>query len=244
MARSEVGRTGARFGSRTSRHAPDPEHPHGRPDEPEAPPEQAVQAVQTAAPTADPGDAEPLVGVTGARFGGHSTKRKRRTRRERAADRAAEAAAAPAAGTADPPVPVGPVDSVSVDTAWETTPLPAVTDGPPPRAAFTPVRPYVLTGGRTRVRLELRIETLVSTVPSPVAPRVDSGEKATVLTLCAQPRSVSEVAALASVPLGVARVLIDDLATEGRVTVHGISSAEDGPSMALMDRVLSGLRRL
>lgn len=233
MARSEVGRTGARFGAPASRHAPDPQHPHGPPDGAE-PPHGAEQLPEALGPTDDPAGDEQLVGVTGARFGGHSTRRKRRSRKERAADRAAEAEAARAAERA-----AGPPD-----TTWETTPLPPVTDGPPPRSEFTQVRPYVLTGGRTRVRLELRIETLISTVPVPGRPPVDSAEKATVLTLCTQPRSVSEVAALASVPLGVARVLIDDLATEGRVRVHGISSAEDGPSMALMDRVLSGLRRL
>ena len=38
MARSEIGRTGARFGAPPSRHAPDPEYPHGRPPEPDPEP--------------------------------------------------------------------------------------------------------------------------------------------------------------------------------------------------------------
>ncbi|MEQ3549297.1 DUF742 domain-containing protein [Pseudonocardia nematodicida] len=181
---------------------------------------------------------ENLVGLTGARFGGHSTKRKRKSRKERAADQAArEQADAEAARGTEPAAP-------DPDGDWDTAPLPVVAAAPEPapQAAFAPVRPYVITGGRTRVRMELRLETLVSAVPGPG--RVESGEKAVVLSLCEQARSVSEVAALARVPLGVARVLIDDLATEGRVRVHGVSSAEDGPSMALMDRVLSGLRNL
>ena len=57
-------------------------------------------------------------------------------------------------------------------------------------------------------------------------------------------RSVSEVAALTGVPLGVARVLIDDLVGERRLLVHGCTSAEDGPGLELMERVLSGLRGL
>ncbi|WP_060576104.1 MULTISPECIES: DUF742 domain-containing protein [unclassified Pseudonocardia] len=235
MARSDIGRTGARFGAPTSRHAPDPEHPHGRPVEeaPEPAPEPAAVPVDDAEPPQ-----EDLVGVTGARFGGHSVKRKRKSRKERAA----ESAAAETAAAQEDAAATAPDDG----TGWETAPLPAVVDDPGPveQVAFAPVRPYVITGGRTRVRMELRLETLVSVTPVRGPVRVDSREKAVVLGLCAQTRSVSEVAALASVPLGVARVLIDDLAGEGRLTVHGVSSAEDGPSMKLMDRVLAGLRKL
>ena len=53
------------------------------------------------------------------------------------------------------------------------------------------------------------------------------------------------VAALLSVPLGVARVLLGDMAGLGVVTVHQTaSSAGSAPDLALMERVLSGLRRL
>ncbi|GAA1096196.1 DUF742 domain-containing protein [Pseudonocardia alni] len=285
MARSEIGRTGARFGAPPSRHAPDPEYPHGRPPEPD--PEPTVVAEE---PESEP---ENLVGVTGARFGGHSAKRTRLSRRERAARRAAaraESAGHPAddttvggTATGDPAAADtgrGPDGDTGTPGPADTAPLPVVSGRPapgpgrpaaaagpassppaprhpapqltaPPDAAplevpaFAPVRPYVMTGGRTRVRAELRLETLVSVRPAPgPVPRADSVERAAVLRLCTRPRSVSEVAALAAVPLGVARVLIDDLASEGRLVVHGVSSAEDGPSVALMDRVLAGLRRL
>ena len=250
MARSETGRTGARFGAPKSRHAPDPQYPHGPPEEPPVP-----EAVVDAPSEVDPGPEEDLVGVTGARFGGHSAKRKRKSRKERAAERAAAAGQEQAATQgqtagreqAATGIPTPESTPPAQLDAWETTPLPAIVDDPGGavrQPAFTAVRPYVITGGRTRVRIELRLETLVSTRPVPGPGTVDSAEKATVLGICAQTRSVSEVAALAAVPLGVARVLIDDLATEGRLVVHGVSSAEDGPSMQLMDRVLSGLRRL
>ncbi|WP_308819185.1 DUF742 domain-containing protein [Pseudonocardia alni] len=285
MARSEIGRTGARFGAPPSRHAPDPEYPHGRPPEPD--PEPTVVAED-----AEPGP-ENLVGVTGARFGGHSAKRTRLSRRERAARRAAaraetdgrpaDDAAVGGTATGDPAAAGtgrGPESDTGTPGPADTAPLPVIAGRPapgpgrpasvagpassppaprhpeprltpPPDAAplqvpaFAPVRPYVMTGGRTRVRAELRLETLVSVRPAPgPVPRADSVERAAVLRLCTRPRSVSEVAALAAVPLGVARVLIDDLASEGRLVVHGVSSAEDGPSVALMDRVLAGLRRL
>ena len=63
---------------------------------------------------------------------------------------------------------------------------------------------------------------------------------------CRTPRSVAEVAALLRVPLGVARVLISDAADAGLITVHKtVSGNEDAEAhLILMERVLSGLRRL
>lgn len=47
-------------------------------------------------------------------------------------------------------------------------------------------------------------------------------------------------------PLGVARVLISDAADAGLVTVHKTITGNDGAEahLVLMERVLSGLRRL
>jgi hypothetical protein len=70
-------------------------------------------------------------------------------------------------------------------------------------------------------------------------------EHRAVAELCGETRSVAEVAALLSLPLGVARVLLGDMAGLGLVTVHQTaSSAGNAPDLALMERVLSGLRRL
>jgi hypothetical protein len=108
------------------------------------------------------------------------------------------------------------------------------------------VRPYAWTRGRTKASLELAIETLVSTSQRG---RDQIGllqvEHRAVAELCEQTRSVAEVAALLSLPLGVARVLLGDMAGLGVVTVHQTaSSAGNVPDLALMERVLSGLRRL
>jgi hypothetical protein len=66
-----------------------------------------------------------------------------------------------------------------------------------------------------------------------------------IATLCREVRSVAEVAALLSVPLGVARVLIADMAQLGLVSVHTSGAQPDGaPELDLLERVLSGLRRL
>jgi hypothetical protein len=66
-----------------------------------------------------------------------------------------------------------------------------------------------------------------------------------VVGLCTSPRSVAEVAALASLPLGVARVLLADMARVGVIRVHKNAATSDGrPGLALMERVLAGLHRL
>ena len=134
----------------------------------------------------------------------------------------------PAAPSAAPPVP---------------DPGPDVYDA---TAAAAAVRPYTWTRGRTKSGFDLAIETLVSTSPRGRAQAATlQVEHRAVAELCEQTRSVAEVAALLSLPLGVARVVLGDMAGLGVVTVHQTaSSAGSAPDLALMERVLSGLRRL
>jgi hypothetical protein len=108
------------------------------------------------------------------------------------------------------------------------------------------VRPYAWTGGRTRPVYDLAVETLVSVGTAGRDPsRIPQYEHRAVAELCREPRSVAEVAALLTLPLGVARVLIGDMACQGTVVVHQTASTSgDVPDRALMERVLSGLRRL
>ena len=104
------------------------------------------------------------------------------------------------------------------------------------------VRPYAHTGGRTRSTQNLAIEALISTSQGAAAHAgQDTIQRQRIIDLCMQPKSVAEVAALLSVPLGVARVLVGDLASEGSVVVH---AAVGAPDVDLMQRVLVGLRRL
>ncbi len=115
---------------------------------------------------------------------------------------------------------------------------------PAPDAAI--VRPYSWTKGRTKSTVDLRIEALVTT-----SERGDDingmaqAEHRSVAELCREPRSVAEIATGLAVPLGVAKVLIGDMAELGLVIVH--KTATGGANKAhlmLMERVLSGLRRL
>lgn len=126
-----------------------------------------------------------------------------------------------------------------------TTGSPLSGFGGEPEAYDSPtsfVRPYVLTRGRTRSQYELSIETLVSAQPVSANVPIPAEHEA-VIALCQEPRSVAEVAALLRIPLGVARVLLGDMVANGIVAVHRTVGVA-GPDVALMERVLAGLRRL
>jgi hypothetical protein len=115
-----------------------------------------------------------------------------------------------------------------------------------PAAAASVVRPYTWTGGRTAPVFDLAVETLVSTSEhGHDMAALTSEEHRAVAELCRGPRSVAEVAALLSLPLGVVRVLLADMADIGLVVVHrSANGSSNTPDMAMMERVLSGLRRL
>jgi hypothetical protein len=109
------------------------------------------------------------------------------------------------------------------------------------------VRAYAWTGGRTRSNINLEIETLVSANDqSWQSAGILQAEHQHVVELCRSPRSVAEVAALMRLPLGVVKVLLGDMAERGLVDVHQTASSAGGdtPDLGLMERVLSGLRRL
>ncbi|MFF3688939.1 DUF742 domain-containing protein [Streptomyces sp. NBC_00390] len=109
------------------------------------------------------------------------------------------------------------------------------------------VRPYAMTGGRTRPRYQLAIEALVSTTADPSRLQGQLPEHQRICRLCFEIKSVAEISALLSIPLGVARILVADLAEAGLVAIHqpgGDESAGGQPAVTLLERVLSGLRKL
>ena len=148
----------------------------------------------------------------------------------------------PRKGLKRPPVPEQPVVVVR-----RPAPEPARSEewGEPAVPASV-VRPYTWTGGRTSSIFNLEVETLVSTSEHGRDMAVlTSEEHRAVTALCRHPQSVAEVAALLSLPLGVARVLLGDMASLGLIMVHRTAnSSGDTPELDLMERVLSGLRRL
>ncbi|MEU2900085.1 DUF742 domain-containing protein [Streptomyces sp. NPDC088106] len=118
----------------------------------------------------------------------------------------------------------------------------------PAGAAHNPlVRPYAMTGGRTRPRYQLAIEALVHTTAQPHQMQGQLPEHQRICNLCREIKSVAEISALLTIPLGVARILVADLAEAGLVAIHqpgGDESAGGQPDVTLLERVLSGLRKL
>ncbi|MGW7574237.1 DUF742 domain-containing protein [Streptomyces sp. NPDC054765] len=115
------------------------------------------------------------------------------------------------------------------------------------------VRPYSLTGGRTRFGHVLLVETFVAALEAPEERReLTSGgwgdrvmpEMRAIVELCRRMRSVAEISALLKMPLGVVRVLLSDLADQGKIRVYGTGHGSGRPDRALLERVLSGLHRL
>ncbi|WP_433781139.1 DUF742 domain-containing protein [Actinomycetospora sp. CA-101289] len=212
-----VGRTGARF-------------PRPVDGDDAAEPEVEAQAFTGTLPDADPDEAS--VGRTGARFNSRSRRTRRLAERTAAEDVVVSAQAPPPVRRRADPDP---------DDA-PTLPL-FLTAAAPPESTRTRVRPYVRTRGRTRTKADLAVETLVS-IPSPRPPMEDP-EHVALGDVVDDPRSVAEVAALLAVPLGVARVIIDDMAGAGLLLVHPRAVAASGaPSRDMMQRVLDGLHRL
>ncbi|MFE1286079.1 DUF742 domain-containing protein [Streptomyces sp. NPDC058751] len=109
------------------------------------------------------------------------------------------------------------------------------------------VRPYAMTGGRTRPRYQLAIEALISTTADPAQLMGLLPEHQRICHLCQEVKSVAEVSALLGMPLGVARILVADLAEAGLVAIHQPGGDENNggaPDVTLLERVLSGLRKL
>jgi Protein of unknown function (DUF742) len=117
--------------------------------------------------------------------------------------------------------------------------------GTPEVKASSLVRPYAVTGGRTKPRYQLQIEAMVAASHYEARDlSVLSPECQAILGFCRDWRSVAEISAVLRMPLGVARVLIADMAMEGLVRVHQIDHAHGRPDLNLLERVLSGLRKL
>ena len=87
-------------------------------------------------------------------------------------------------------------------------------DLPPRATAHDFVRPFVITGGRTRaVDESLRMETMVQAIAKPNANL--AFEHAQIVEACLDPCSIAELGAVVGVGLGVMIVLVGDLVQAG-----------------------------
>lgn len=133
-------------------------------------------------------------------------------------------------------------------------PEPSPPESPPPEPRSSPpkfprralVRPYTRTGGRTRPRQELALEALVMTTARGLGyAAMASPEERFICELCVEAYSIAEIAAYARLPIGVVKVIVDDLSTAGAVEIRqpGLVLA-DSSSYHFMSRLLEGLRSL
>lgn len=118
------------------------------------------------------------------------------------------------------------------------------TNGSEDRRVSRRVRPYALTGGRTRAASDLPLETLIVTRAGVVA-RGHTPEHTVILQSCTRPVSLVEIAGELSVPAGVARVLVGDLIDAGAVEVHRPDTARPAHrDLEILAEVLNGIESL
>ncbi|MFE7776389.1 DUF742 domain-containing protein [Streptomyces sp. NPDC057445] len=112
------------------------------------------------------------------------------------------------------------------------------------------VRPYAMTGGRTRPGpgTELDLIALVDVAGGAVDRAGDSlfgPEHRALLELCQdETQSVAELAAGADLPVGVVRVLLGDLLEARYVTVSRPVPPAQLPDEKILREVIDGLRAL
>lgn len=121
-------------------------------------------------------------------------------------------------------------------------------DGYDDAAEARTVRPYTLTGGRTRTSEGvLPLEALVrALVPVPPTGTV-AVERRRILELTGERiLSIAELSAYLHLPLGVIRVLVGDLSADGLVAVHGATRMSSAPAhdLEVLECVLNGISAL
>ncbi|GAA4351468.1 DUF742 domain-containing protein [Angustibacter luteus] len=112
------------------------------------------------------------------------------------------------------------------------------------------VRPYAVTGGRTRTTTNepLPVEALVQSLRG----HDDIGltpERRKILELTRdQYLSVAELSAHVKLPVGIMRVLISDMSDSGNVRIHGAgafsSTTAPATSLSVLESVLNGISSL
>jgi hypothetical protein len=112
------------------------------------------------------------------------------------------------------------------------------------------VRPYAVTGGRTRTTTNepLPVEALVQSLRG----HEDIGltpERRKILELTRdQYLSVAELSAHVKLPVGIMRVLISDMSDSGNVRIHGAgafsSTTAPATSLSVLESVLNGISSL
>lgn len=108
------------------------------------------------------------------------------------------------------------------------------------------VRPYTLTGGRSRpITGGLGLLTHVEALYAPEADLVHlQPEHRAILSITRTALSIAEIAARLDLPVGVVRVLVGDLLQASLVSTFESAAAVNPPDESILQAVIDGLRAL
>jgi hypothetical protein len=107
------------------------------------------------------------------------------------------------------------------------------------------LRPYLMTSGRTKPvdhTIEIEAQVMTSNLGATSVQNL-SFERRDIISLCRKTMSVAEVAAMLKLHIGVARVLVADLAALGYVVVRRPES-ETPQDLRMIERVIRGLEAI
>ena len=117
-----------------------------------------------------------------------------------------------------------------------------MTEVHPPTRSHEVVRPFVMTGGRTRAeRRDLRIETMLSAVPGAALDGL-THEQRELVSICRHPISVAEASAALGIVVGVTIILAADLVVSGVLEVHQTDPVEI--ELDVLSRMIERVRAL
>jgi hypothetical protein len=107
-------------------------------------------------------------------------------------------------------------------------------------------RPYAVTGGRTRPRVELRFDLIDMVAWTGAQADVSSVsyEGRRIIEMCQAPVTVADLASALGLPRVVVRVLLGDLVHDGLVDVRVAAPKGRVTDQHLLARVLAGIRAL
>ena len=114
------------------------------------------------------------------------------------------------------------------------------------REAGPVVRPYAMTGGRV-VPASDRFDVVAMVVAVPAAAGAGYGlqpEHRAMLAWCREPLAVAELASHLDLALGVVRVLLGDLLSQGLIELFEPQQSGGLPSAGVLKAVINGLRAL
>ncbi len=105
------------------------------------------------------------------------------------------------------------------------------------------VRPFLVTGGRTKSSVEgLQFETMVH------GTGLDGSdlrfEPARVFGLCQNAIAIAEISAHLEIPIATVKVVLGDLIDSGHIEVHRTIDTTDSDDIQLISRLIDGVRRL